>query len=103
MKFKRYEEYLYDELQDPEFAAGYLTEVLSYQNLDAFLLALRDVVNALGGIGALAEHVDIKRSSLYKILSEDGNPQLNTLQEILRPLGMRLSIASIEDDEAEAA
>ena len=34
-----------------------------------------------------------KRPSLYKILSKRGNPTLATLQEILKPLGMRVSVA----------
>jgi len=29
----------------------------------------------------------------YKILSKNGNPNLETLQEILEPLGLRVSVA----------
>ena len=34
--------------------------------------------------------------SLYKILSKNGNPTLETLQEILKPLGLRVSVAPDE-------
>ncbi len=50
-------------------------------------------VEAAGGVGGLAGHVSIKRPSLYKILSKEGNPTLETLQEILKPLGLRVSVA----------
>src|SRR5664280_1252019 len=57
------------------------------------LIALKDVVEATGGVGYLAGHVGLKRPSLYKILSKRGNPTLATLQEILKPLGLRVSVA----------
>ncbi|MEI2722734.1 MAG: helix-turn-helix domain-containing protein [Verrucomicrobiota bacterium] len=41
----------------------------------------------------LAGRVGLKRPSLYKILSKNGNPTLETLQEILKPLGLRVSVA----------
>jgi DNA-binding phage protein len=37
--------------------------------------------------------VGLKRPSLYKILSRNGNPTLATLREILKPLGLRVSVA----------
>jgi len=40
----------------------------------------------------LAGQVGLKRPSLYKILSKKGNPTLATLQEILKPLGLRVSV-----------
>jgi DNA-binding phage protein len=37
--------------------------------------------------------VGLKLPSLYKMLSKHGNPTLATLQEILKPLGLRILIA----------
>ena len=54
---------------------------------------IKDVVEAGGGMGSLAGRVGLKRPSLYKILSKKGNPTLATLQEILKPLGLRVSVA----------
>jgi len=34
--------------------------------------------------------VGLKRPSVYKIPSKNGNPALETLQEILEPLGLRM-------------
>ncbi|MEY2427650.1 MAG: hypothetical protein QOJ40_535 [Verrucomicrobiota bacterium] len=44
-------------------------------------------------LGELSRRVGIKRPSLYKILSRHGNPTLTTLQEILKPLRLRVSVA----------
>lgn len=49
--------------------------------------------NATGGVGELAGRVGLKQPSLYKILSQHGNPTLASLQEILKPLGLRISVA----------
>lgn len=92
MKTKKFKKDLLKELRNPEFAAEYLAQVLAEHDYDAFLIALKDVVEATGGVGALAKEVNLQRQSLYKILSGDGNPRLSTLQEILKPLGLQLSI-----------
>ncbi len=44
----------------------------------------------------LARCVNLKRPSLYKILPKNGNPTLATLEEILPPLGLRVSVARDE-------
>jgi probable addiction module antidote protein len=69
-------------LRDPEYAAEYLAQGLAAEDNAAFLIALKDVVEASGGMGSLAGRVGLKRPSLYKILSKNGNPTLATLQEI---------------------
>ena len=96
MNLKNYKADLLTRLADPEYAAEYLTQVLAEKDSAAFLIALKDVVEAGGGPGQLARRVGLKRPSLYKILSKKGNPTLETLQEILKPLGLRLCIASDE-------
>lgn len=93
MRLKSYKEDLNRRLRDPEYAAEYLAQVLAEKDNTAFLIALKDVVEAGGGMGSLAGRVGLKRPSLYKILSKNGNPTLETLQEILKPLGLRVSVA----------
>ncbi|HZM05915.1 MAG TPA: addiction module antidote protein [Candidatus Saccharimonadales bacterium] len=92
MRLKNYKDDLIERLKEPDYAAAYLARVLEEGDRAAFLIALKDVVEAGGGVGFLAEQVDIKRPSLYKILSKKGNPTLTTLQDILRPLGLRVSV-----------
>jgi len=93
MRLKDYKNDLRRRLRDPEYAAEYLAQALAEKDNAAFLIALKDVVEAGGGLGGLAGRVRIKRTSLYKILSKKGNPTLTTLQEILNPLGLRVSVA----------
>ena len=50
-----------------------------------FLLALRDVVEAHGGVGQLAKVAKLNRESLYKLLSKDGNPRLSSLESRQHP------------------
>lgn len=93
MRLRNYRDDLLKRLRDPKYAAEYLAQLLAEKDSAAFLIALKDVVEAGGGVGALAGRVGTKRPSLYKILSKEGNPTLATLQEILKPLGLRVSIA----------
>jgi probable addiction module antidote protein len=93
MRLKNYKADLLKRLADPRYAAEYLAQVLAEKDSTAFLIALKDVVKAGGGVGSLSNRVGLKRPSLYKILSKSGNPTLETLQEILKPLGLRVSVA----------
>jgi len=94
MRLRNYKDDLIQRLKDPEYAAAYLAQVLEEADKAAFLIALKDVVEAGGGVGSLAQRVAIKRPSLYRILSGKGNPTLATLQDILKPLGMRVSVTT---------
>jgi probable addiction module antidote protein len=93
MKTVDYREGLLDRLRDQEFAAAYLNEVLEMNDRKALLIALKDVVDARGGVGELAGKVRLPRQSIYKMLSAKGNPTLDTLRQILAQLGFRLAVA----------
>ena len=84
-------------LRNPEKAEAYLQVALDeYQedaNAETFLLALRNVAEANGGMGDLAKKTDLNRQNLYHTLSRKGNPRLNTLGSILNGLGFHLEIA----------
>jgi probable addiction module antidote protein len=83
-----------EQLRDPNSAAIYLEEALIAGDISAFKLALRNVAEArLGGVGALSELADLNRESLYRTLSNRGNPTLETLTRVMRALGLRLSVA----------
>jgi probable addiction module antidote protein len=92
MKLISYKNDLLKELKDPEYAAAYLAQALESEDQATFLLALRDVVEAGGGVRAVARQADIQRESLYKVLSNRGNPRLATLQGILKSVGLRIAV-----------
>lgn len=83
-------------LKDPENAREYLRISLEETRKDgnraAFLRALRAIVDARGGIVELAKRTEKSTSSLYKTISEEGNPRLDTLDLILEDIGLQLSV-----------
>jgi probable addiction module antidote protein len=92
MKLKDISETFETDLRDPEFVQVYLEEALQ-DGVPNFLLALRYVVQANKGMTAIAQETDLGRESLYKTLSEAGNPNFATIEKILKSLGMKLTIA----------
>lgn len=84
-----YQQELRERLSDPEYAAGYLS-ACAEEGQDAFLLGLRDVADAMGGMGRLADDAKLNRESLYRMLSEDGNPRLSSLFSVLDAIGLQI-------------
>ena len=82
-------------LQDPLEAAEYLNAALEEDMNELFLLALRNVAEAYG-MTRLAEDAQLNRESMYRMLSEKGNPQFTSLNSILRQLGLKLSVQAKE-------
>ncbi|MFH2119272.1 MAG: transcriptional regulator, partial [Pseudomonadota bacterium] len=70
----------------------YLNAALADPNQEVFLLALRDVIAAHGGMSDLAGKTTLNRVSLYRSLSKRGNPELRTLNRMLTELGFSLAI-----------
>jgi probable addiction module antidote protein len=89
---KNYQEYLIESLKDPEEAAEYLNVALKDGDPKIFLLALRNVAEALGGITKLSKKTKLNRVNLYRILSKKGNPELYSLEILLRALGLKLAV-----------
>jgi probable addiction module antidote protein len=69
-----------------------LGESLNDDEPATFLVALRHVVMAHGGMAKIAKAANLNRESLYKALSLNGNPGLQTIKTILSVLGMKLEI-----------
>jgi len=92
VKVKNYKEHLLEQLQDPEEAAAYLNAALHDDDPHAFLLALRDLAEAQGGMGQLAKQSDLNRENLYRTLSIRGNPRFFNLMAVVNACGMELSI-----------
>ena len=80
-------------LQDSAKAAEYLNHAIETGDRKTFLLAMRDIVIARGGIGVVAEQSCLSRSSLYKSLSKQGNPEFKSITSLLDSLGLRLSVS----------
>jgi probable addiction module antidote protein len=72
--------------------AAYIEAMWADGDTRAIPIALRTVADALGGMAALAEKTGLSRETLYRTLSEKGNPRLDTLSAILGAFGLRLSV-----------
>ncbi len=98
-KTTKFNDYLIGSLKNKKEASAYLNVALEEYKKDndteAFLLALRDVAEAQGGLSQLAEKTNLNRQNLYKALSGKGNPQFVTLGAILDGLGFNLSIKPV--------
>ncbi|MBZ5594982.1 MAG: putative addiction module antidote protein [Acidobacteriia bacterium] len=87
-----WEPYLISSLRNPKEAEGYLNAALEDDNPKVFLLALRDVAEARGGMGKIARTCKLNRESLYRMLSKKGNPSLQSLGKLLSSMGFRLAV-----------
>ena len=98
-----FKDYHVEKLREPDEAKIYLSVALDAYEQDgdtrAFLLALRDVTEAQGGITKLAERTNLNRQNLYKALSGKGSPGFKTIETILHGLGFRLSVEPIKTSE----
>lgn len=92
VRTESYKERLLESLKDPESAAHYLTACLEDEDPEVFLLALRDVAEARGGVSQLARRTGLNRENLYRMLSSSGNPALRSLDAVLASLGLRISV-----------
>ncbi len=95
---KKHQDWLLEKLKDRDEAIAYLNAALE-ESLKGdkepqrlFLLALRNVAEAQGGIGSLAKRAGIGRESLYKTLSGTGNPKWHTLVSLCVAMGLNLRL-----------
>ena len=88
---KSYEETLLPLLTDPAEAAAYIEAVLELEDPAALLVALRHVAKA-HGMAEVARRADVGEKTLFRALSENGNPTVDTLHKVLHAVGLRLSV-----------
>ena len=93
-KSRSYKEHLDKRLKDPEEAAAYLNAALEDEDPGVFLIALRDIAHANGGMTQVAREAHVNRESLYKTLSLKGNPTLSNFKALLRAVGLSITIKS---------
>ena len=83
---------LVEELRvDPELAVEYLNAAAEDDDPRIYLSALRAVAEAQG-MASVASAAGVPRESLYRALSEGGNPRFDTLHAILRAAGLKLVV-----------
>ena len=81
------------QLRTPEEMAAYLDAWLDEapDDIAGIARALGDVARAQG-MSDVARDAGLSRESLYRALSEDGNPGFATVLKVVRALGLRMRI-----------
>ncbi len=82
--------------EDPGYAVEFLNAILEGGNQGELLIALRQMAKACGGVQSIAEKAQLNPTQLYRTLSAEGNPELNTLLAVVRALGLRLAVERVK-------
>jgi probable addiction module antidote protein len=91
-KTTTYQEDLIEALKNPREAAAYLNAAMEEKDRSVFLLALRNVAEAHGGMSSVAEKARLNRENLYRMLSRKGNPEIKSIFSLLRSMGLKLTV-----------
>ena len=89
MKLKKFD--VVDFLDSDEVVIEYLNVALEENDPRYFAKALGNVARAKG-MTSISETTGLGRQSLYRSLSDEGNPRIETLFRILAALNVRLAI-----------
>ncbi len=89
MKLKKFD--VIDFLNNDEALIEYLNVVLEENDPQYFAKALGNVARAKG-MSSIAESSGLGRQALYRALSSEGNPRIDTLFKVLDTLNIRLAI-----------
>ena len=99
MASKRHKESVVERLKkDPAYAVDYINAALEDGDESGFLTALRNVAESKQ-MSKVAAEADVQRESLYRMLSEFGNPRLSSLLAVLNALGLCLTVAPTRNPE----
>lgn len=96
---KSYSEATAQALADPVEAAAYLDAVMDLEDPSALLVALRHVAQA-HGMAEVTRRAEMGDKTLFKALSDKGNPTLATVTKVLHAVGLRLSVTPANPDTA---
>ncbi len=90
MKLRKFD--VVDFLDCDEALEAYLNAALAENDPRYFAKALGNVARAKG-MSSVSDVSGVGRQSLYRALSDKGNPRIDTLFKVLEALDIRLSIA----------
>jgi probable addiction module antidote protein len=79
-------------LKTDEDIARYLEAVFEGGDPALVAAALGDIARAKG-MSKIAQAAGVRRESLYKALSTEGNPKIATLLKVMRALGLKLKVS----------
>jgi probable addiction module antidote protein len=80
-------------LTSEEAIAEYLSAALEEDDPGIFLAAVGHVAKARG-ISSVAEAAGLGRESLYKVFAPGAKPRYETVQKVLRSLGVKIYVSA---------
>lgn len=80
-------------LATPQSQAELIADALESGDA-AYIAAALGVVARARGMAEVAREAGVTRASLYKALSENGDPQLTTLLGVMKALGLKLTVTT---------
>lgn len=80
-------------LDSDEAIALYLDAILEEDDPVLLAAALGDVARAKG-MTSVSRETGLGRESLYKSLSENGNPEFATVHKVIRSFGLKLHVTT---------
>jgi probable addiction module antidote protein len=88
--------------KDPEFALQVINSILEDGDQAELLIVLRQMAKAFGGVQSVADKAHLNPTQLYRTLSPTGNPALSSFSAILKAMGLRLAVQSVQTPNAHA-
>jgi len=82
---------LVDETETREDVVGILEAALEENDMEFLFRLIGDIARSKG-MAQIAKELNLNRESLYRSLSQDGNPSFSTVAKVLDNLGFQLSI-----------
>jgi probable addiction module antidote protein len=82
-------------LDTPEAVAAYLEAAFETGD-SAFIGRALGTAARARGMTEIARDAGLSRESLYRALSENGNPEFSTVLKVAKALGLRLAVVAAE-------
>jgi len=82
---------LADEIETREDVVGILEAALEENDIEFLFKVIGDIARSKG-MAQIAKELNLNRESLYRSLSQDGNPSFGTVAKVLDNLGFQLSV-----------
>lgn len=83
-----------DYIQSEEDLIAYLSAALEDGDVNLISAVIGDIAKSKG-MTEIAQKSGLGRTSLYKALSSEGNPELATILKVVKALGYRLQLEPI--------
>jgi len=80
-----------EHINNDEDVTAYLEATLEENDTALLLEVIGDIARSKG-MTQIAKDLNLARESLYRSLSQDGNPSFNTIIKVLDNLGYQLSV-----------